>query len=303
MYNVLLGTCIGDSLGMQFESRPASDENLLAWDGKSFGSSEHHKLTFGQYTDDGQFSICVAQSLIDNNGFNPEDLAQRYVDLFDSKTIRGYGRTTLAAINNLRSGIPYTHSGILSSYGNGTAMRAAPFGVFFRDDLNTLLQVVKTDSEITHFSDEAVAGGLAIAIASYLICNGEEDKNILNTIVSHIPDSVVKERLIFLNEIISFDTNHQDVLKYFGTKADVRQTVPSALYCYLKFDNFQDGVETAIRGGNDTDTTAAIVAALFGTKLGKEGIPDRYYTVEDFDKLIQLDNKLSNGANNKLFPR
>lgn len=126
MSNVILGTAVADALGMPFEKKLSNDPLLLAWDGKTFLGSEHHKLKPGQWTDDSQFSQAVAQSLIQNKGFNPQDLADRYVDLFTSETIRGYGRTTLLAVTNLLEGKHWSESGVAGSYGNGTAMRAAP---------------------------------------------------------------------------------------------------------------------------------------------------------------------------------
>ena len=134
MSNVILGCAVGDGLGVPFEKKLANDPLLVGWDGKSFLGSEHHKLRPGEYSDDTQFSIQVAQSLIESKGFDPQDLADRYVELFTSQTIRGYGRTTLLAVTNLLSGKHWSESGVAGSYGNGTAMRAAPFGIYFRHD-------------------------------------------------------------------------------------------------------------------------------------------------------------------------
>lgn len=303
MYNVLLGGCIGDALGMPFEKRIADDPFLLKWDGKSFLSSKYHKLSAGQWTDDSQMMQMVAESLIQYNGFNPDDLSQRYVDWIVSGAARGYGRTTLAAVNLLKNGTHWSESGILDSYGNGTAMRSAPFGVFYRHDLRTLVEAVKVDSAITHRSPEAEAGALAIAIATYAICNEVPDSEIVNLICAYIPNSVVLERLNNINFVVNSELSSRTVFDVYGTSADVRETVPSALYCYLKFSSFQEGVEAAIRAGGDADTTAAIVGALFGARLGLDGISQDYFGVEDFEKLLKLDEQLFNRKADCIFPR
>ncbi len=296
MINVLIGTAVGDSLGMPFETMESNNPSLRIWDGKSYGASKHHGLTAGQFTDDTQMTVMVAESLI-VNGFSPEDLSARYLEWIDTGAARGYGRTTLMAIANIRNGIHWSETGVPGSYGNGTAMRAAPFGVFFRNDLKALIENVKIDSAITHRSDEAEAGALAIALATYFIVNDDED-NLLIKINEHLPKSMVKEKLINLNKVFSNDylldaATPLEFLRLVGTRADVRQTVPAVLYCYLKFNNCQDAIETAIRAGGDTDTTAAIVGALFGAKLGLKGIPTHYLdSLEDKDKLIVLDSKL-----------
>lgn len=304
MSNVLLGTAVGDALGMPFESMLANNKELTGWDGKSYGGSIYHQLGPGQYTDDTQMSLMVAESLIEKNGFDPEDLSKRYVDWIESGRARGYGRTTLIAINNLKGGVHWSNSGVPMSYGNGTAMRAAPFGVYFRNDLYSLINIVKMDSAITHASPEAEAGALTVALSVYHIVNGDLDKaSLLEKICPHLPDSSVKKTLENLNVMVNSAATPADILKILGTRADVRQTVPAVMYCYLKFNNFHDAVTAAIRAGGDTDTTAAIVGAMFGCRDGIDGIPvDLVSTVEDKSNLIVLDSKLFNRNNDKLFP-
>lgn len=304
MSNVLLGTAVGDALGVPFESKPADYELLTSWDSKSYLGSQHHKLKPGQFSDDTQFSIEIAMSLLNRNGFDPEDLSARYVDLFTSGTIRGYGKTTLMAVCNLFKGKSYEESGIPGSYGNGTAMRAAPFGIYFRDDLKTLTEVCKIDSAITHVSEEAEAGSLAVALtAAYAVNNDLED--LLVRLEVLLPESKVRQSIASLGSLVDspFITPAQ-ALRFLGTKADVRQTVPAALYCFLRFDNHQDAVLAAIRAGGDTDTTAAIVGALFGAKSGMQGIdPVWAANVEESSQLIELDSQLYNRSNTNFLPQ
>lgn len=304
MSNVLLGCAIGDALGVFAESKLSNYQILLDWDGKTFLGSEYHGLKPGQFSDDTQFSLCVAQSLIDSHGFNPDDLSLRYVELFDTNIIRGYGKTTLAAINNLRGGKHWSQSGIAGSYGNGTAMRAAPFGVYFRNDLKSLVEICKIDSAITHASPEAEAGSIAIAVAAYYLVN-KDDTDLLVKIVSHLPDSDIKKRLSNLSELIySPHITPTNALSILGTRCDVRQTVPSVLYCLLKYNNIYSGLHTIIRAGGDTDSNAAILGALYGARDGIKVFSDYHIkNVENSEEIMMLDSQLYNKNNGKYFPR
>lgn len=303
MSNVLLGTAIGDALGVPFETKLVNNPELTNWDGKSFLGSEHHNLQPGQYSDDTQMSLMVAESLIENNGFNPDDLSKRYTNWITSGIARGYGRTTMLAIQNLISGKHWSISGIAGSLGNGTAMRAAPFGVYYRNDLHSLVNAVKIDSAITHASKDAEAGAIAIALAAAYAVNNDTD-NLLDKIWQQLPESKVKNTIYSLDALITADKiTPQQALRVLGTKANVCETVPSAIYCFLKFDNYYDAVLTAIKAGGDTDTTAAIVGALFGAKLGMKAINKMFYVVENFDKLIGLDSQLYNRSSQSFFPR
>lgn len=303
MSNVLLGTAIGDALGVPFETKLVNFEPLQKWDGKTYLGSEHHKLEPGQFSDDTQMSIEVAESLIQNKGFDPDNLAARYVDWIVSKRARGWGRTTLAAVNNLIAGKHWSQSGIANSYGNGTAMRAAPFGVWYRNDLRSLVEIVKIDSAITHVSEEAEAGAIAIALTAALATNHDTD-NLLERIHEHLPDSKVKSCLYSLSSLVEAENiPPMTALSILGTKADVRQTVPAVMYLFLRFKDYHEAVETAIRAGGDTDTTAAIVGGLLGAKLGMKAIDKQFYGVEQFDRLVSLDSQLYNRSGNSFFPR
>lgn len=303
MSNVLLGTAVGDALGVPFETKLVNFELLLAWDGKTYLGSEHHKLLPGQYSDDTQMSLMVAESLIENNGFNPDNLSARYVDWMTSGRWRGHGKTTMFALQNIIDGKHWSESGIAGSLGNGTAMRAAPFGVYYRNDIDTLIKVVKIDSAITHASDDAEAGALAIALTAAFSVNKDLD-NLLDRLVEYLPDSKVKNSISSLDSLINAEhISAPQALRHLGTKANVTETVPSALYCFLKFTDYHEAVEASIRAGGDTDTTAAIVGALIGARDGMKVIDRSFYTVEDFDQLVELDSKLYNRTSYDFFPR
>lgn len=299
MSNVLLGGAIGDALGVFAETKLCNDSLITNWDCKTYLGSKHHNLNSGQYSDDTMMSLAVAESLMDNNGFDPDDLSKRYVELFTSNKIRGYGRSTKAAIDNLIAGKHWSESGTAGSYGNGTAMRSAPLGVYFRNDLKSLVEICKIDSSITHVSPEAEAGSIAIAVAAYYAVNNDTD-DLLEKICKHLPDSKVKSTISSLDALINSDhITPAQALRVLGTKADVRETVPSALYLFIKLNNYHDGVIAAIKAGGDTDTTASIVGALFGSKYGTKGILKEWIDqVEDRDNLIILDSQLYNRSNN-----
>ncbi len=304
MSSVLLGTAIGDALGVPFETKLANYEALVAWDGETFLGSEHHGLKPGQYSDDTQMSLMVAESLIKSHGFNPDDLAERYVDWIMSGRARGYGKTTMLAIQNLVNGKHWSESGIAGSYGNGTAMRAAPFGVYFRNDLPSLISICKMDSAITHASDEAEAGSIAIGMAAAYAVN-RESEGLLDELWRVLPDSKVKSIIYSLDSLI--DSPHitpEQALRVIGTKSDVRQSVPAALYCFLKFRTYGEAIEAAIRAGGDTDTTAAIVGALFGARDGTMDMLGSWIDgVEDSAQLIKLDSQLYNRSDDSFLKR
>lgn len=296
----LLGTFIGDSLGAPFECLKSNDPFLLSWDGNSFVNNPNHKFLKdhlpGSPTDDTNMSVIIAKSLIENNGFNPEDLAKRYVDwIYNSNDNVGTGGTILAAVKNLRYGISYLESGIIDSQGNGSAMKSAIYGVFFRNDFNKMKESVITDSNITHNSDCARDGAFTIASAAYYLANNPDHNkyDLLSLLHDNLNNGDIKNKIQLLTEVLKSDLPTDKAVKKLGSRFNVIDTVPLALYCFLSTDSFKDGVVKAIRTGNDADTVAAITGALSGIKYGIEGIPENFIKeASNSNFYIDLDRKL-----------
>ena len=59
-----------------------------------------------------------------------------------------------------------------------------------------------------------------------------------------------------------------------GISGYIYHTVPCVLQVWFRYpDDYSTAVQEIISAGGDTDTTAAILGAIIGAKVGKEGIP------------------------------
>ena len=70
----LIGLAVGDALGAPYEFRRAPYK--VSPDYVEGGT---HTVSIGEWTDDTSMALCLAQSLIDNNGFNEKDQMDKYV--------------------------------------------------------------------------------------------------------------------------------------------------------------------------------------------------------------------------------
>jgi len=308
---VLIAKAIGDSLGMQFETKKWNDPAIVNWDGKSYGSSEFHKLGPGQYTDDTGMALSLARSLLmyKDRHFDPHMVAEGYRVWYSSPFFRGAGQTTRKALENLKKDIPWYSSGELGALGNGTAMRVAPIGVSYKDEPSKLIKAAKLDAIITHDSHEAQQGSIAIANAVSLLLNGVKKEEILESIRRVLEPS----RLLDNINLIATNKTIHDTIKnkeydreldrnggnrvisqlILGNKYTVIEAVARSFYVFVATRSFGEAMELAIRGGGDTDTVAAMAGALCGAYYGLEGIPESYITpVEDHEKILQLDEEL-----------
>lgn len=297
----LVGCAIGDSLGNPFEMKPAISPVFASWQDDFIDGGTFWVGKAGQYTDDTLMSLALTKSLLQCQGFNPADVAKEYLAWYNSGNTRGIGGTTASAMMRLKLGASHLESGIILNPdgsavgGNGTAMRAAPLGIAYRNDLFKCMKYSQQDAIITHNSLEPKMGSMAIALGNALLATGSDPTLVLESVTEVVNDSYVKEKLRLVAKHLNEGTDPVLALADIGTNGYVPETVAAAYYCLLANDNFKDTVIMAVRGGGDTDTTAAIAGAMAGTFYGLDGIPSEYKDkVENFEILTLLDDELVN---------
>jgi ADP-ribosylglycohydrolase len=298
----LIGCAIGDALGNPFEMKPAASPLLVEWDGLFKRGGTFWKGEPGQYTDDTLMSIALASSLIEKQGFDPAHVAKMYLDWYNSGNTRGIGTTTAGAMMHLKLGAPWYESGATHQHdgrptgGNGTAMRVSPIGLVYRSNLPKLLEVAMKDATITHNSLEPKMGSVAVALGTALLANKTHTpKQALDEVIGILSDSQVKTKLELAKDLAWETDDATAALAEIGTGGYVPETVGAAFYCLTSTDSFKDAVVLAVKGGGDTDTTAAIVGAMAGTYYGLEAIPTEYRdTVENGELLQSLTDELIN---------
>lgn len=296
-YATLVGCAIGDALGNAFETKAANYQPLIEWDGTFIEGGTFWWGQPGQYTDDTLMSLCIATSLAEHHMFVPSDVAKRYLAWYNSKNTRGIGGTTAQAIVNLKSGLPWDKSGVIGDKigGNGTAMRATPLGLAFRNDLVACADAAYKDAIITHNSIEPITGSIAIAVGTARLACGTNPLTVLKDMAERAGETVVGFKLNEVLKHLEAGTDVSIALKDIGSKGYVPETVAAAYYCLLVNDNFRDTVVMAVKAGGDTDTTAAIAGGMAGTLYGLDAIPDEYKDgVENFEMLASLDEELTN---------
>jgi poly(ADP-ribose) glycohydrolase ARH3 len=293
----LVGTGVGDALGAGFEGwgRVAPEEIEQA-------AEMRKTLT---YTDDTHMMIGIAESLIKSKGFKGEEMAQTFARNYELEPWRGYGPAPPYIFRLIRNGVDWGHVAQRfydgGSYGNGSAMRIAPIGVFYHDNLSLLRDVACESSSITHAhtlgKEGAALQACAIALAANLESLSALDRgNFLAELTDFTPDDVYRQKLATTKEILDNPDESRVVIE-LGHGIEAFNSVPTAIFCFLSEpDSFAHAVLLAISLGGDTDTIAAMTGAISGACLGIESIPEKWrsklenrlYIEELADKLYNL---------------
>lgn len=279
----LLGLMAGDALGLPFEGiTPRRIGKILR------GPLRHHFLFGkGMISDDTEHALMTASALIqylDNPQRYSRNLAWRMRWWF-LRLPAGIGLATGRSIIKLWCGFPPSRSGVFSA-GNGPAMRAPVIGVAFAGQPEQLKEYVKRTTVITHTDPKAYLGSLAVARAAAMAAAGEDvsANDYVQSLCELINDEgspAVSEFMTLIERVrtaidnkISVDELVQDLALEKGVSGYIYHTVPVVLFLWLRFQNdFAGAIESVIRLGGDTDTSAAILGGIVGARTGRQGIP------------------------------
>ena len=278
----LEGLSVGDALGGFFEFNTAL---LRLIDAGELPPSPWH------YTDDTNMALSIYEILRQQGAIRQDELAASFAEHFDRS--RGYEMGARALMARMRKGHYWrdvAHELFKGgSYGNGGAMRVAPVGAYFADDLEAVAENAALSSEITHAHTEGIAGAIAIAIASAIAWNIRSSPSkptrteFINLVLPHIPISDVRSGLQSACNLAS-DLSLRDVVKSIGngSRVTAQDTVPLALWSAGEnLDNYEQAIWTTIRAGGDVDTTCAMVGGIVACYTGIEAIPAEWIAMRE----------------------
>ena len=277
----LLGTAVGDALGLPYEGLSSRRAAKLFTD-----TTKHHLfIGKGMVSDDTEHACFVAQALIRSGGD---------VNIFRKQLARslrwwllalpaGVGFATLRSIIKLWIGFSPEKSGVFSA-GNGPSMRSPILGVAYGHDPEKLKTFVKASTEITHSDPKAYYAALAIALAAHLSAREETPsaEHFLATLKGLLPEDDAQQLHELLQRAAISATNNEPVSDFTeksGSKKGISgysyHTVPCVLQVWFgNSTNFAKGLQDIIQAGGDTDTAGAIYGGIVGARVGKSGIPE-----------------------------
>lgn len=277
-----LGSAICDALGttLEFQKR---DHHPLVTDLVGGGV---FNLRPGEWTDDTAMALCLADSLIEFKGFNPEDQMKKYCDWYlkGYNSSNGYcfdiGGTVRQALEKfMETGQAYAGGEEIYQSGNGSLMRLTPIPIFYRttleneEGLNILVKKAADSSRTTHGTKVCLASCKLYALMINKAFNDLSKENILNFSNAEINkyDLKVRDFEVILNQ--DYKNKTRDDIKSTGYVVD---SLEAALWAFYNSNNFKDGAILAVNLAGDADTIGAIYGQLAGAFYGVDGIPEEW---------------------------
>jgi ADP-ribosylglycohydrolase len=239
------------------------------------------------YTDDTQMALSIVAILRRHGTIDQEQLARSFANRYE--VIRGYGPAMQRALPRIRAGeawrlVSRELYGGQGSFGNGAAMRVAPIGAYFADNLHQVVDQAALSAEVTHAHPEAVAGAIAVAVAAALAWQHRASRprpsppEFLDNVLSYLPSSEVARRTAQARAL-HFDTSIWPIVDVLGngSRVSAQDTVPFVLWCAAqRLDSYEEAIWLTASGLGDVDTTSAMVGGIVALSTGDAAIPTEW---------------------------
>jgi ADP-ribosylglycohydrolase len=275
----LMGLAACDAVGTTLEFKPpgtfAPIHDMVG--GGPFG------LNAGQWTDDTSMALCLAESLIEKQSFDPIDQLERYLRWWKQGHLSSTGRcfdignATRAALHEFeRTHCSECGSTSENAAGNGSIMRLAPVPMLYAATPALAIQRSGDSSITTHGTKSCIdacryLGGL---IAGALA--GESKAALLSDRHSPVEGLWHTEPLVAEIDAVargSFKRKEPPAIKGSG---HVVKSLEAALWAFHKSSTFEEGCLLAVNLGDDADTTGAVYGQIAGAYYGAQTIPTHW---------------------------
>lgn len=223
----MYGAIIGDIAGSRFEHKNFRSKDFVLFTPES------------RFTDDTVCTIATMDWLNNGDNKNYSIYLRKWYKKYPKA---GYSRLFSEWAKDVRKKA-------YGSYGNGSAMRVSPIGIF-GDIEPYVLAFAEKSSVVSHDHIDAINGAQAIALAVMLAKHKEDKAKIKETIENKFG--------------YNLDYNYENLVveNKFDTRS--KTTVPLAVYCFLISNSFEDAIRTAISIGGDSDTIANMTGSIAG---------------------------------------
>lgn len=302
----IIGCAVGDALGAPFEGALPAYIHLNPEEELQFREIPGYPI--GQYTDDTQLTLAIMRAICRSGAVEGSSIAEEFVTLWESGEIVGAGAScTDAVYNMLGRGMSWEQAGTPQGRaGNGTAMRAAPIGLWNCAHPDEIEDDARISSIITHKDTRSIGGTIAVATAVSLCVNSTEIDS--SDFLGRIAGGVRGTSELFadcLDELTRWlRLEPPEALPYIYATGEpdmgprnppcvtayVIPTVICALYFFLRMPHdFMQSVVGAISAGGDTDTVGAITGSISGAFNGISSIPRNLVrTLKDSEEILAL---------------
>ena len=224
----MLGAVVGDIVGSVYERCSTKQVDFELFPQGS------------RFTDDTVMTLAVAQWLMEDEARTPHGLVSCMQELGHRYPRVGYGGRFH---NWLWQDFPQPYG----SWGNGSAMRVSPVGLYAKT-LDEALALAALTAMVSHNHPEGVKGAQAIAACVFLCRHGSGKEEIRQ----------------YVERIFGYDLHRSlaDIRPTYDFDVSCQGSVPEAIIAFMEGETFEEVVRLAVSLGGDSDTMACMAGAI-----------------------------------------
>lgn len=270
------GLSVGDAFGESFFGNPGVVHSRIL--------ARTEPARPWKWTDDTAMARVVVKILKQFKSLPPNELAKSFAAEYKRDPDRGYGVGAASILNDITSGVPWQSASSLAfggtgSYGNGAAMRSAPIGAYFADNIEMLIEETVDSSQVTHFHPDGVSGAVAVALAAAWAAQ-ETEVEMFDFILENLQAGALRRAIRRVSEFPR-DEKPKVVAREMGNggKVTALDTVPFCLWnanrCLHRTPDeltppglpgiFEEAMWSTVGVLGDRDTNCAIVGGIVAT--------------------------------------
>ena len=238
----IYGQAIGDALGLGTEGMTDED---MAWKYPNgirhysdiFQDRHRKRWKIGDWTDDTDMMLCIANAVIKDKGVNYTSIARNFKEW--------------------------------ASAANGGVMRTSIVGLFPK----AVEECAANICRLTHYDPRCVGSCAIVSLLIHsLVYEGEKLSYHKIVDIAQKHDCRIREYIdLSLNtDIRALELQDWDSVGY------TLKTLAAGLWAYWNAPSFEEGLLSVVRAGGDADTNAAVACAILGAKFGFNTIPQEY---------------------------
>ena len=276
----IYGQAIGDALGLGTEGMTYED---MAWkyphgitNYRDIFQDRHRKRwKIGDWTDDTDMMLCIANAVIEDKGMNLKTIARNFKEWAMGEPM-GIGENTYKVlmiadyeekpIEVSRKVWEMSHC---QSAANGGLMRTSIVGLFPK----AVEQCAADICRLTHYDPRCVGSCVIVSELIHSLVYNTHALSFYDMIdVGRKYDDRIEEYIdLARNEDIdALELQDDDSVGY------TLKTLAAGLWAYWHARSFEEGLLAVVRAGGDADTNAAVACAILGAKYGYDAIPTEY---------------------------
>ncbi len=296
-YGCLIGSAIGDAMGMPAsfmspEKIKRIYKRITGFLPPDKEQIAHGGLAQGEFTDDTEESLIIADVLVEARGFDQSLFIKKMKDWAIQKNMLSstvIGPSTRRFLEMIVKGDDLSEMGRQGDT-NGGAMRVAPVGIFYHGRVAEAIEAAIASAKPSHGSRPGLGSTAAIAAAIAVAVEGNCTTSDVMAAAMRgaevgeregydFPAPSVAARIHLAMELVdrnrgrSADEISYILYQHIGAGMKSYESIPLSLgVFYAANGDYRTGLLAAINIGDDADTNGAIVGALCGAFCGAEKI-------------------------------